>query len=112
MADNILSARNLFVMYVVVAFLTMTTSDNEGQPERYTGLDTINGQLVSANLKLTANFYHYLVWVIVSATLLGLTVHFSERERTGPLNIIVMLVILVALLFGVRFLYMRFRNRI
>ena len=110
MLDNILSARHVFVLYIIIAFLTMGADGNQDQPERYTSLDTVNGQLVSANLRLTANFYHYMVWVIVSVTLLALTVHFSNGKRDGPLNIIVMLVILISFLFGLRYLYMRFRK--
>ena len=105
-------AQFLFVGLVALAFLTDSTSINEGQPETFESLDVVNAQMTTSNLKLTSNFYHYLMWVVVSGSMLALTVHFSQRETSGPLNIIVMLILLIVLLYWARYLFTRFSFRI
>jgi len=106
------NAQLLFVVFVALAFLTDSTSINEGQSESFQSIDTVNAQMTTANLKLTSNFYHYLMWIIACATLLGLTIHFSQQQTTGPLNIIVMLIILIVLLYFTRYLWANYSFRI
>ena len=106
------NAQLLFVVFIALAFLTDSTSINESQSEAFQSIDTVNAQITSANLKLTSNFYHYLMWLIACATLLGLTVHFSQQETTGPMNIIVMLIILIVLLYFTRYLWRHYSFRI
>jgi hypothetical protein len=112
MAGSVLTARNAAVVFIALAFLSISANDNEDQPEQYTTLDTINGQLVTANLRRTSNLYHYLAWAIATCAVLALTVHFSSGEAGGALNVVVMLLVLVCLLFFLRYLYATFRSRV
>ena len=112
MAESTLIVRNAAVVFIALAFLSVSAHDNEDQPEQYTTLDTVNGQLVTANLRRTSNMYHYLAWSIATCAVLALTVHFSSGNPGGALNIVVMLLILICLLFFLRYLYARFRGRV
>ena len=106
------NAQLLFVIFIALAFLTDSTNINEDQSESFQTLDTVNAQITSANLKLTSNFYHYLMWIMACATLLGLTFHFSQNDTNGPINIIVMLLILIILLYFSRYLWSHYSFKI
>ena len=108
MFEKLLNMRTVMILYIALAFLSVNYVNTSDDPEQYTTLDTLNGQLQTTNLKLTSNFFHYITWGIVTLTLLSLTFHFSDENSGKGLNIIVLLVVLISMLFLIRYLYLTF----
>lgn len=68
-------------------------------------MDTTRGQLDDASMRVTSNYYHYLMWIIVAITLISLATHVLVADNNNPVNILIMIIILIAFFFVLRAVY-------
>jgi len=58
-------------------------------------MNTITGRLRSSNEILTANYYHYLVWIILTITILYLLFYIYFLEENHIFNILILIFLLI-----------------
>ena len=99
--------QTLIIIYIIFAFLSPDMSEISNI-ERF-NLETVDGKLETAKLKLNAHYYHYLSWTIVSITLVLLSIHF-QNSQNSLINILVMFIILISILQVIRYLFNKWIN--
>ena len=78
--------------------------DNWQEYKNYT-LENIDGKQRDENLKLTSNLYHYILWILITKVLLGITFHFIVVKHHRPANVVVSIILLISIFIFIRYAY-------
>ena len=70
----------------------------------------MSGEEEDASLRMTSNYYGYLIWILLMILIVSLTVKSSLGKEGGPISPIVYLISAIFLLIFVVFLYNKFKN--
>jgi|SaaInlV_165m_DNA_2_1040747.scaffolds.fasta_scaffold24509_2 hypothetical protein len=70
----------------------------------------MSGEEEDASLRMTSNYYEYLMWILLMILIVSLTVKSSLGKEGGPISPIVYLISAIFLLIFVVFLYNKFKN--
>ena len=70
----------------------------------------MSGEEEDASLRMTSNYYGYLMWILLMILIVSLTVKSSLGKEGGPISPIVYLISAIFLLIFVVFLYNKFKN--
>ena len=93
----------------------MDTTYFEGSPDNwqeyknYT-LENVDGKQYDQNLKLTSNFYHYMLWIFITLTLLSLTIHFMTVKHYRPANVVVSIILLISIYIFIKYAYSYYKK--